>query len=187
MTGRPKGAAPGLADCRQASDGERVLLLCGDYDPPSLDHLRAIEAAGSSGRFDAVWVLPTPPGGRDRVGDMCSLFCADLATSGVRATLCRAALDKGLGPAEALAWCRRKFPTLRFSLGCMADRPSPGADVVFRMASQRLGENAPKIVVSLDKYVPAGDIVGRIREGRDESARLTPGVWAYIQGRRAYR
>lgn len=180
---------PSPIDAKQAEHGDMVALLVGGFDPPTIDHARAVEALLALPDIKHVWVAPRARGakgtGSDHVRAMATMFCADMMTSTrAQVTCCTAGLDKGIeSPAALLTLCRVKFPYLRFTLAAVA--PDQEGDIVVSLRNQPSGKNR---VIRLDDFLPATDgIHARIADGRDESRNICAPVWRYIQTHRLWR
>jgi hypothetical protein len=198
----------GLSSERQAEYGDTVVLLVGNFDPPTNDHLRAVQALSAEPSIKHVWLAPLSGLGEDtdigrekvddpardkRVRDMVTIFCADLvAATGIRATACMVGLDKKIQRrTELVEKCRAMFPYLKFKVATL---PSALGNEDFMVALGRgpaffsplLGGFRGK-TIRVEGFLPVGDVVGRIKAGKDESRSIMSSVWDYIQRRRLYR
>jgi hypothetical protein len=172
----------------QLGAGDIVILLCGDYDPAHLGYFRALEALSKKGATE-VWVAPLCPRGQeDVVRDMCTMLATEafLATR-KQVACCLAALTLGFSrTGELLAWCRSKYPGMRFMVAKLhGSGLEDKADIVVGFAGQEL---SGKDDAHLPQFLPVpGDLAERIRSGFDESRNFLAPVWEYIQKNRLYR
>lgn len=176
---------PKATDAKQPTDNDVVALLVGSYDPATLDYLRAAEALLARPDVQHVWI--TPIGSSSDAKAMASSLSIEISTVTRRpAAFCSVGLDKKIVEPEVLAgWCRSKYPTLKFDLASIDVPTKSGFWIKF--ASQQATDGELRRVVALDKHLPAGDVVTRIRGGSDESRWFTPAIWGIIQNRRLYR
>lgn len=157
---------------RQANDGDKVVLLVGDYDPPTMDYLRAIEALQLEKGVDHVWACPVKSEDKERARLLTMSFCAEVASRKKPVTCCTVGLDRDLDPDGLASWCRQRYATFRFETVSVSD-------VKFA------GEEGDGVKVS--KFLRVGDVRDRIGSGYDESRSFTPGTWSLIQARKYYR
>ena len=164
---------PAMTDAPEPKDGDCIVLLVGDYDPPTLDYFRAIEALCKSKGIEGVWVCPVGSEDKQRVVSLATSFYADASsTISRRLTCCTVGLDKGFSPEDLCKWCQSKYPTLKFKVALLKDVSFAGEDGG---------------VVKVSKFLRIGDVRDRIAEGSDESRSFTAGTWSLIQARRYYR
>lgn len=171
---------PAMADAPEQRDGDSVVLLVGDYDPPTMDYVRAIQSLLSGKGVEGVWACPIRPPDKQRSSALTMAFCSDMAPAVKgKLTCCTVGLDKWLDADGLLSWCQSKYPTLKFKVASMDG--SSGMPVVFA------GEDSRGDVVKVTKFLRVGQIDGRIAVGSDESRSCPAGVWSLIQSRRYYR
>ena len=177
---------PSPTEAKQLSPGDGVILLVGDYDPPHVEYSRAMDALFGRPGISSVWACPlwSPGTNIGRVRDMGAMFCAEYASGTKRMpTLFTVALDLRLAAVgDVLKWCNVHYPSLGFTTASLSPA-IPGCDVIIAFA----GSPASKGTMLLGKFLPVGDVKGRIRQGSDESRSFMGNVWAYVQENRLYR
>lgn len=180
------------ASVPEPKGGEHVALLMGPFDPPTMDHVRAIEALLKQDGVNHVWICPlasSPETGR--VKDMCVALCMELMFTGKRASICTIALDKGWKDPQLLVnWFKKSRP----DLGMRPAYVAPSDPVIEAENSIAVVVGSPlevplgTTVVPMPSYVPVRkDIRESIGAGHDEARNLPKSVWAYVQKNRLYR
>lgn len=176
-------------DAKQLSQGDTVFLLVGGYDPPHIGYCRAAEVLLSKPGVSDVWL--TPLGATSEIKDMCMLVASDMSSGGRQVGCCLSATDatdKNFSSApEAISWCRKAFPYLKFRVAHVTGDEVPDGDVVVRFASQSKSSAGGEVVLLEKLLPPPTDLKEKISRGVDESRNFQPPVWEYIQGRRLYR
>lgn len=169
--------------------GDTIALFVGSFNPPTMDHCRAIEAVKASSGINHVWVCPLPGAADPSVRAMVSILSFDMTANGNRVSLCTIALDKKLDSTQAVEWVRTKFPYLNFKVATLAPETVPDSQQtlqVFLGTAGVVAEGAAAVVA--EKYAPAPpDIKERIKAGSDESRNFVGPVWDYIQKNKLYR
>lgn len=172
------------------SVGDTVAVLVGRFDPPTMEHVRAIDALSSYSGVGHVWICPLSGKNDAHVRNMSSMLCSDFAANGKHVSYCTAALDKSISdPKLALAWIRERFAYLNFRMA--STNPDYGIDTekTFYIAfGPGAVTPAGSIGIVLENYLPVpADIEARIRAGQDESRAIVAPIWRYIQKHRLYR
>lgn len=172
---------------RQPGPGDTVCIYVGDFDPPTIDARRVVDAMLARPDVSGVWLCPLS-GSQKHVWNMGTMFCAEYAAqTGKLLTFCGVARDKGLSPVEMAAWARKKYPDIRFKLAgslLCAEDTEPCYYVRFFGQPDAPAGTVP---VSLDKFHSVNGIRERIVAGHDESKNVSACVWEYIQKHKLYR
>jgi nicotinic acid mononucleotide adenylyltransferase len=182
---------PKVGDTDNVAPGSSICLLIGRMDPPTLDHLRALDAIFAASRFAGVWMCPLSGGesGKDALRAMAQISCVEYCSmSGKQVGCCSVAVDKGIeDPEELLAECKRLFPFMNFSVAMVRpDVSEYEPDYVVCLNGQSPTKGAK--ILTAGKFVPAPeDIREKIAGGSDQSRSFPEGVWVYIQKNRLYR
>lgn len=181
---------PSPTDAKQMKIGDTVALFVGEFDPPTMDHYRVIEALLAWTGVSHVWVCPMSGASDDHVRATTSMLCMDFASGGRQISHCTIALDKKMTVAkDALDWVRTHFPYLKFQLASLYPNVPIEAEQFFQIAfgsGAQTSNGATGIV--LDKFLPApADVKARIAAGEDQSRNIITPVWNYIQKNRLYR
>lgn len=182
---------PKVGDADRVAPGDSVCLLIGKMDPPTMDHLRAMDAVFGAAKFAGVWMCPLAGGesGDDALRAMAQMSCVEYcAMSGKQVGCCTVAVDKGIeDPEEFLSKSKELFPFMKFSVAML--RPDVGSyepDYVVCLHGQSPTKSAK--VLAAKKFLPApDDIRSRIASGADQSRSFPESVWEYIQQHRLYR
>jgi len=187
------------APIREPKEGEEVVVLMDDFDPPTMSHVHAVETLVAAGHCPIILcpmpVNRTSVGAGPAVGDadiraMASILCADLCSSKVQTWLCTVALDKGMrDPREVLKWLEENkkgvafLPASVWPVDLIIERRF--IQIVFGGYSTSSKFAEP---IAARKYLAVPlDIRSRIAAGMDESRNIPAPVWAYIQKKRLYR
>ena len=162
-----------MTDAPEPRDGDSVVLLVGDYDPPTMDYSRAIEALCKSKGVEGVWACPVGSEDKQRAISLATAFCADMSSTISRGlTCCTAGLDRSLTPEGLHEWCSKRYPTLKFKVASLKE---------VSFAGEEGG------VIKVAKFLRVGNVRDRIASGSDESRSFTAGTWSLIQARKYYR
>lgn len=169
-----------------------IALLLGSFDPPTLDHERAVGALLSYSGIESVWVCPSFGSNADHVRNMCQAFCLGMSAGGKQVAACTVGLDKKINDRLCVAeWISSKFRTYSFRTAYVAPL-DVGIDVDGAMCVQIGNACSPvssgQVAIKLDKFIPVRqDLKESIRAGNDEGRSVPLGVWAYIQNHKLYR
>lgn len=169
--------------------GDKIALFVSNFDPPTMDHVRAAEALAAYSGISRVWICPASADNDSHARNMSSILCSDLTANGKSVSLCTVGLDKKLNAAEALAWVRSKFKYLRFQPAVVSpEAVLPGEETIQVLfgPGKAIQEGTTGIV--LDKFLPVvPDLKARVAAGMDESRSFPSPIWDYIQKNRIYR
>ena len=170
-------------DAKQVGDGDTILLMVGDYDPPTMSYFRTIESALSRPDVSEIWLAPTAEGGEH--SSAMAMVLASFASQSLRKMVgtCTAGLDKGLDALGIKSWCESSYPTLRFkTLGFS------GCEDVFVAFKGDITEGRNEVLL-LNRFlrIDREGIIDKIRSGRDASRDFPSPVWEYIKRNRLYR
>jgi len=169
--------------------GDTIALFVGSFDPPTMDHYRAVEALQTCPEIKQVWICPLSGASDNHVRGMASIMSVDMATSSTKVSLCTIALDKTMTEAkQAIDWVRAKFPYLKFKAATL--NPDSVADSqptiqVFLGVAGVVAEGASAVTAKFTVSPP--DLKLRIKSGSDESRNFVAPVWNYIQKHKLYR
>lgn len=182
---------PKVGDADNVAPGDSVCLFVGKMDPPTMDHLRALDAIFNSAKFAGVWLCPLAGGesGADALRAMAQMSCVEYcAMSGKQVGCCTVAVDKGIEDSEEfVSKARELFPFSKFSVAMLrSDVENHEPDYVVCLQVQAPTKSAKVLVVK--KFLPApSDIRAKIASGSDQSRSFPESVWEYIQKNRLYR
>lgn len=181
---------PSPHDADVTKFGDTVILFVGSFDPPTMEHYRAIEALLSRPEAQHIWVCPLSGSNDRHVRDMASILVNDFSSNGKLVSYCTIALDKKMTDhKQAIEWVRNKFSYLKFQLATVAPDVAPDTSSFFQIAfgqSRVTPQGATGII--LDKFAPIPpDLKGRIKAGMDETRNFITPVWDYVQKHRLYR
>lgn len=170
-------------------DGDTIILFVDQFDPPTMDHAKAVTALSSHGKW--IWICPlTPVGDGQKVRDMSSILATDLKSMGAEASLCTVALDKKLDVEGLLVWVNKRFPTFKFITASLKDNifDKKGTTLCIRIgkSGQTIPAGGQLVLIEQCLAVPV-DIQKRIANGSDESRHIMKPVWDYIQKHHLYR
>jgi hypothetical protein len=176
----------------EPQDGDHIALLMSPFNPPTMDHVRAVEALLKWNNIKHVWICPLASDADIKsVKEMCCEFCIELTLMGKRTSICTAALDKlWREPAPLVEWFKKHCPRLGLHPAYVApnDPPIEAENAIAVMIGTPEAAPLGTTIVPLSVYLPVrDDIRESIGTGHDESRNLTRGVWAYIQKNRLYR
>lgn len=166
--------------------GDNILLFMDKFDPPTLDHARAIDALFTYGKW--VWLCPIDT--NKNACDMANIITVDMRANNKNVDFCSAAVDKKINVEDFLSWIRKKYPDQNF---IVASLNGQYFEVKRQWISVVVGEKSGQvkpggIVLSVEKFLPSPtDIQKRIISGSDESRHFIRPVWDYLQRHRLYR
>lgn len=174
---------------REPQAGEEAVLLFDKLDPPTMSHVRAIEALYAKWQ-SPILVCPLSGARDESVRAMCSILCVDLCASKTQAWMCSVGLDRKISdPKEILEWLTVRKKGIVFVPACIwPDQLKTGgkfAQVILGKGGQP-SEFAIPLIVGWQLAIP-DKIEERIRSGIDESRNIPAPVWAYIQKKKLYR
>ncbi len=182
-----------LSQASKPSSSNKVILLSGQFNPPTNEHLAMVVALAKRHKGD-IWLAPEVPQQKmkSHVKAMCTIFCAEAKASGkADVTCCTAGIDKDMTAVEIEKWCKRTFPNKTFELAMrmvnMYSSNVPANYILYRK-SLSWGPTCG-IYDETVKYdsIDLEDIVKSIKAGHDESRNIFPNVWQYIQKHKLYR
>lgn len=182
---------PKPQDAKQLNVGDSVALFVGAFNPPTMDHYRAVEALFKEPEIKDIWICPLAGDDNANVRNMTALFCFEFSSTGKQISHCTAALDKDLKTApQAIEWVRAKFPYLKFKSATVAPETSTDRDVVYFIKLGVAGDTVPigSRMIALTDYAPVvPDLKVRIKGGSDEGRSIPFPIWNYIQKHKLYR
>lgn len=181
---------PNPHDAKSTEPGDGIVVLVGSFDPPTMDHWRAVEALLARPDVKHVWLAPLHGENNDKVMSMTMLLATDLAAGHKQPTVCTVALDKKLTDTkELMSWIRGRYTANPFRLAAISpdavEDSYPTIKVAFGPGAGTTGSTES---VVLDKFLPVpADVKARIQGGSDESRNFPAPVWEYIQRHKLYR
>lgn len=179
-----------MEDPNPLETGDTILLLVGEFSPPTMNHYRAIEALLGRPGWKNIWI--TPSGIDDgHTRNLTNILAADFSANGKKVSCCTIGADKALSVSDTISWIRNKFPYLNFRIAVVDPDPCPkdSEKTVFVKLGVR-GDSVPEgaDLIALENYLPVPiDLKDRIKNGSDESRNLIPSIWNYIQRHKLYR
>jgi nicotinic acid mononucleotide adenylyltransferase len=171
-------------DVKQPDPGDRIALLVGNYDPPTMDYYRAIEALLSFGGIKNVWLCPLKA--NDDIWAMTNSLAVDFCVNGRPLTAC---LLKNKTPTDYAAWARKRYPELNFTIASVEKEEQDSEKTIFvKIGNEAVTTSQQVDVLVVDKFVPMPiDLKDRIKGGSDEARCFIPAIWNYIQKHKLYR
>lgn len=186
---------PTPQDAKQMEYGDMVAMFVGEFDPPTMDHVRAVEALLARPEIKHVWICPISTS-KDQnhvahVRNMATIFCMDFSSSGRQLSCCTAMLERKITTfKEAIEWARSTFPAYAFRLATVAPEVAGDVESTYFVTLGVSGAVAPEgtSVLALENYVSVPkDLKTRIRSGIDESRNFVQPIWRYIMKHILYR
>ena len=175
----------------QLKAGDRVALFVGNFNPPTIEHFRAIEAVLTRPEINRIWIAPLSGENDLHVRAMVSILAADFCSRGKIVSNCTVGLDKKMSDHKQIAdWVRTKFQYLKFQLMTVAPETAPDIESFLQISfGQHGGTNATgSTAVILDKYPPvSSDLKLKIQAGMDESRNFIAPIWSYLVKNKLYR
>ena len=183
----PSSPKPSPMDAKQVEPGNRIALLCGDYDPAHIGYFRALEALVGRKGIDEVWVAPfySDRTGSEHIQSMCTTLATEASTATKKLVgCCTVALSKRYrSPDEIRVWCQHAYPDVMFTIA----RLDGTGEIAVLYANEKLDASSKAELVTVPYLPPPKDLRERIAAGEDMARHFCSSVWHYIQHFRLYR
>lgn len=153
---------------------EKIAVFLSEFDPPTLDHIKAIEALANYGF--SVWVCPKTEG---HGSNMANIICSEMSFSGKPVIFCN--LKEKIQIDKITNWVKKRRKNSEVFLSCLEKEMVPFADLVikFGYGSEKSKSNIKVVPISQKSIVPK-DIKDRIKNKQDMSKYVSRSVWDYI-------
>jgi len=166
-----------------------IVVIAGNFDPPTHDLSNACDGIFKRAEAKTVWMCPLSTStDKTHIRNMATLFCQSYYAARTKTiSCCTVALDKGLDLQGLLQWARNKYPKESFRL--MTFGQEQDKEPVYRVHfDQNPVSDIKDIPIHLSKAVCVGNgIRERIARGVDESRNVYGRIWDYIQYHKLYR
>jgi len=176
------------SDAKEPESGDLIVVLVGDYDPPTMAYYRAIEALFKRPEVNHVWVSPSRSKIASFSWEMASILALDFAVNKKQIGQC---LLNDKSPNEIISWLRnnKRYSDKKFRLASVDD-PLADSEITYCIKLGIKGDTSPEGVelITLEEYAPIPmDFKERIKAGSDESRIFIPAIWSFIQKNKLYR
>lgn len=171
-------------DAKQLEDDQRVCLLVGGFNPPTMSYWWTVDHLFTVPKIDHVWLCPLAEPNEESAA--LSMIMASSFPKPV--TCCTVAMDKGFSKvSDILEWCRKKYAKNSFISATLA--PNLEGDLVVCFNNQNVVTETGKQVLRLDQYlrIEEGHVAQMISRGEDAKRKLPESVWNYILRHNLYR
>jgi hypothetical protein len=171
--------------------GSTMILFIGDFNPPTMDHFRVIEALLKRPDIKGIWLCPLYVSENEHVKAMVNMLALDFSIQGKQVVSCSVALNLGIKDAKGvLEKIRTLYPFFNFQLATIAPLSVLDYRHTFfvKIGSAHVTEPQGTIGINLQQVLPVpDDVLVRLKNSEDVSRHFPKSIWMYLQKHKLYR